>query len=179
VCEAFSLVRNLETAIPQEHRGNLEPLRDFTRGAVTSDGGAVLASVLITGWSRLDHSATPGSESWYYALVGEMDRAAAIPPASLPPLPPPPANNDVIAAALVRELDKQKDTTAAGKLYFQFKFDKILPAVGAAPPHWPLMEASPLKFWRDLKPCRKGSARGFMESYRNQRYPTGRLKFVF
>jgi hypothetical protein len=57
---AFALVRNLETAISQEQRGNLEPLRNFIRGAVTNDGGAVPASLLTMGCSRLDNSVTPG-----------------------------------------------------------------------------------------------------------------------
>jgi hypothetical protein len=66
--EVFALVRNLETAIPQEHRGNLEPLRNLICEAVTSVGAAVPAFALYTGWFCLDHSATPGLESWYYAL---------------------------------------------------------------------------------------------------------------
>jgi hypothetical protein len=33
-------------------------------------------------------------------------------------------------------------------------------------------------FWLDFKPCRKGSARRFAETYRNQNYPAGRTKFA-
>jgi hypothetical protein len=173
VRDAFALVRNLETAIPQEYRGNLEPLRNFIRGAVTSGGGAVPASALTTGWSRIDHSATPALESRYYALVGQMAPAAAAPPAGLPPLPLPQPNNDVLAVAL-RELVTQKDTTAAGKAYFRFELDKLFPAVGAERPYGALAEASLSLFWPAVKPCRKGSARGFVESY-----PTRRPKYAF
>jgi hypothetical protein len=43
-------------------------------------------------------------------------------------------------------------------------------------------QASPCclpQFWRDFKPCREGSARGLVESYRDQNYPTRRPKYAF
>jgi hypothetical protein len=178
VRDAFALVRKLETAIPQEYRGNLEPLLNFIRGAVTSDGAAVPASAITTGWSRIDHSANPTIEAWYYALVGQMAPAATAPPAGLPPLPPPQANNDVLAAAL-RELVTQRDATTAGKPYVQWELERLFPVVGAERPYQTLTDASLPPFWLAFKPTRKGSARGFMESYREQNYPMGRVKYAF
>jgi hypothetical protein len=70
--EAVELGRNLEMIIPQEQRGQLVSFQNFIRVAVTSNGGANPASTLATGWSRVDHSATPGFESWYYELVASM-----------------------------------------------------------------------------------------------------------
>jgi hypothetical protein len=180
VRKAFALVRNIEAAIPQEHLGDLEVLQNFIRGAVTSDGGANPESALTTGWSRVDHSATPVLESWYYALVGHAAPTAANPPPGLPPLPPPaPANSDGIAAAL-RELVRERESPA-GKAYYRHELEKLFPVVGAEPPYGPLTEASLPQFWRDFKRCRKGSAlaRGFLESHRNQYYPTSRSKYAF
>jgi hypothetical protein len=117
-------------------------------------------------------------EAWYYALVGQTASAAAEPPAGLPSLPPQQANNDVLAAAL-RGRVTEKDTTAAGKPHYAPELDKLFPAVGAVPPYTTLTESYLPPFWPAFKPCRKSCARGFMESYRDQNYPTGRPKYAF
>lgn len=80
-------------------------------------------------------------------------------PAGLSPLPPAPANNHGIAAAL-RELVQDREMQAE-KAYQRHELNKIYPDVGAERPFGPLTKASLPQFWRDFKPCRRGSVLAF------------------
>jgi hypothetical protein len=107
---------------------------------------------------------------------------AAAPPPGLPPLPPPANTDSLSIVAALRELVAARETpTTAGKDYYRHELEKLFPVIGAERPFHGLTEASLPLFWLDFKTYRKSASRSrsFMESFRDQYYPTNRPRFAF
>ena len=181
--EAVTLVSRIIQAVPLESRDETAELDAFIRVAATSNNDT---SLLASTWRVIDTTTNERLETWYYTLLDQLPRAPTIlpppPPVPLPIAPSVPLNNNpgALMQALVDSIarsNEARDVTARqGSDYSRFLLNRILVLTDAPRPFSGLGEEYLPPAFVQLKPFKgkTAMARGFLENYLRENYPSDR-----